>query len=235
MAPPTRPPPLLTASCNHTRTRSDLILKNPTNLIHILKTLNVPTNAHLITLDIESLYTNIYSCTNISHKQAITSVLKRLEGHPQKVFTLDIQKYMYVLKNKVFEGNEYIFTQLHGIAMGTKLAPALASIYIGDLEQSFLSSRKLQPALWVRYIHVDDVFAIWPHSLEELDKFLKDLNSVRERIKFTVKINTQSCNFLDLTTYKGPESLNTGRLNTNIYYKHVFFSPRLITHAYTVP
>ena len=147
-------------------------------------------------------------------------MLKRVEDHPQKIIMLDLLKYM--LKYNVFKFNELIFTQLHGITMGTKLALALASIYIGDLEESFLSSRKLQPALWVRYIN--DVFAIWPHSLEELDKFLKDLNSVRERIRFSVKINTQSCNFL-----------NKGRLNTNIYYKHVFFSPRLIPHAYTFP
>ena len=167
--------------------------KNSTDLTHKLETCKVLTNAHLIKLDIKSLY------KNISHEQAITSVLKRVEDHPQKIIMLDLLKYM--LKYNVFKFNEHIFTQLHGIAMGTKLALALASIYIGDLEKSFLSSRKLQPALWVRYI--DDVFAIWPHSLEELDKFLKDLNRVRERIRFSVKINTQSCNFLDLTIYKG--------------------------------
>ena len=144
-------------------------IKNSTDLIHILETLEVPNDTHLITSDIESLY------TNVSHEQAITSVLKRLEGNPQKVLILDLLKY--VLKNNVLKFNEHIFTQLHGIAMGTKLAPALASIYIGDLEESFLSSRKLQPTLWVRYI--DEVFMIWPHALEEFDKFLKDLNSVR--------------------------------------------------------
>ena len=129
-----------------------------------------------------------------------------------------------MLKNNVFKFNEHIFAQLHGIAMGTKLAPALASIYIGDLEGSFLSSRKLHPTLWVRYI--DEVFMVWPHALEEfdkflkdLDKFLKDLNSVRERTQFTAEVNTQSCNFLDLTIHKGLKFLSTGRLSTKIYYK----------------
>ena len=70
-------------------------IKNSTDLIHILETLEVPDNAHLITLDIESLY------TNISHEQAITSVLRRLEGHPQKILILDLLKY--VLKNNVFK------------------------------------------------------------------------------------------------------------------------------------
>ena len=140
-----------------------LYLKNSTDLVHLLEALKIPANAHLITLDIESLY------TNISHEQSITSVLKRLENHPQKVFMLHLLKY--VLKNNVFKFNEHIFTQFHGIAMGTKVAPILASIYIGDLEETFLSCRELQPSLWVRYI--DDVFAIWPHPLEEFDKFLQ--------------------------------------------------------------
>ena len=45
-------------------------LNNSMQLIHILRTLKVPPNAYLITLDIESL------CTNISHEEAITAFLK---------------------------------------------------------------------------------------------------------------------------------------------------------------
>lgn len=42
-------------------------IKNSTDLIYILQSLTVPTQAYLITLDIESLY------TNISHEEAIVS------------------------------------------------------------------------------------------------------------------------------------------------------------------
>ena len=95
-----------------------------------METLKVPAHAYLIKLDIESLY------TNISHKEIIVSALKRLEGDPQKVFLLDLLKN--VLKNNVFKFGEHVCTQLHGIAMGTKLALVLATIYIGDLEEAFL-------------------------------------------------------------------------------------------------
>ena len=91
-------------------------LKNSTELIHILRTLKVPPNAYLITLDIESLY------TNISFEEAIVSFLKRLEHNPQKVFLVDLRKY--VLKKTVFRCGDQVFNQLHGIAMGTKLDPA---------------------------------------------------------------------------------------------------------------
>ena len=101
--------------------------------------------------------------------------------------------------------------------MGTKLAPALATIYIGDLEEKFIQERQDKPMLWVRYI--DDVFMIWTHTREKLDHFLKDLNKQKEKIKFTAEVMTQSRNFLDLTIYKSPTFLSTGFLSTKIYYK----------------
>ena len=82
------------------------------------------------------------------------------------------------------------FTQLTGIAMGTKLAPALATIYIADLEETFIESRSLKPHLWVRYI--DDVFTIWTHSRNDFDNFLADLNQRQHRIRFTAEISTLS-------------------------------------------
>ena len=90
-------------------------LKNSTDLVCRLQTLKVPPNAYLVTLDIESLY------TNITHEEAIVSFLKRFVTDPQKVFLLDLFKY--VLKNKVFHFAEHVYSQLCGIAMGTKLAP----------------------------------------------------------------------------------------------------------------
>ena len=184
-------------------------LKNSTELIHILRTLKFPPQAYLITLDVESLY------TNTSHEEAIKSLLKRFECDPQKVFVLDLLKY--VLKNNVFKFGNQVFAQLHGVAMGTKLAPALATIYIGDLEEQFLESRVLKPELWVRYI--DDVFLVWAHPLSEFEAFLQDLNKTRERIRFTAEVSLDSCNFLDLTIYKSPKFLSTGLLSTKIYYK----------------
>ena len=84
--------------------------------------------------------------------------------------------------------------------MGTKLAPALATMYFGDLEEAFMEARDKRPDLWVQYI--DDVFMIWPHIHEKLDMFLQELNMTQEKMKFTAQVQTQSCNFLDLTAYK---------------------------------
>ena len=103
--------------------------------------------------------------------------------------------------------------------MGTRLAPALATIYIGDLEEAFIGERDITPDLWVWYMYIDDVFMVWSHSHEELGTFLQELNKRQKKIKFTAEVETQYCNFLDLTIYKSPTFLSSGLLSPKIYYK----------------
>ena len=184
-------------------------LKNSTQLVNILADKRLSTNSYLVTLDIESLY------TNISHDQAIVTFLRIFKNHPQVVFLLDLLKF--VLKNNIFEFDNLIFTQICGLAMGTKLALGLATIYIGHLEENFLMGRKLRPELWLRYI--DDIFMVWAHPLNELHAFLSEINNIDKKITFTAEISQQDCNFLDLTIYKSPSFEKTDLLSTSIYYQ----------------
>ena len=189
--------------------RTKSYLKNSTQLVNILRKKKISAKALLVCLDIESLY------TNISHDQAITAFIRVFKNHPQLILLVDLLKF--VLKNNVFEFDNLTFTQTCGLAMGTKLAPALATIYIGQLEETFLAGRALKPDLWFRYI--DDIFGVWSHTLSEFHTFLTDLNGLQDRIKFTAEVSQQACNFLDLTIYKPPSFKTTGLLSTRIYYK----------------
>ena len=92
-----------------------IVKKNSQALLEILSTLRIPKHSLLVTLDIESLY------TNISHEEAIICFIRKFKGHPLIVFMLDLLKY--VLKNSVFVFDNLIFAQLCGIAMGTKWVP----------------------------------------------------------------------------------------------------------------
>ena len=109
-------------------------MKNSTDLINILESFPVPFNSYFITLDIESLY------TNISHEEVIISFLRKFKHHPKKVFFLDLLKF--VLKNNVFAFDDLVFMQLGEVAVGTRLAPALATIYIGELEEDYIQTRQ---------------------------------------------------------------------------------------------
>ena len=76
-----------------------------------------------------------------------------------------------VLKCNIFEFNGDIYKQIQGTAMGTKMAPSYANIFMDDIEQSFLSTQPTRPHLWLRYI--DGILCIWPNSnRDELVGFL---------------------------------------------------------------
>ena len=45
-----------------------------------------------------------------------------------------------------------------------------------ELETKFLQSQSLQPFVWFRY--TDDIFFIWNHGKDKLEKFLDDVNSL---------------------------------------------------------
>ena len=134
------------------RTRS--YCKNATHILNILNTTKIPPTSFLASLDIESLY------TNISFDMAIEVMLKFFSKHPRLVLYLDLLKY--VLKNNIFQFNGKIYHHICGIAMGTTMAPALASIVLAHYEEEYLSKLQLKPLLWRRYI--DDILVVWPHS-----------------------------------------------------------------------
>jgi hypothetical protein len=48
-------------------------------------------------------------------------------------------------------------------------------------EKQVISSTAKKPTRWYRY--VDDTFVVWPHGKDELQRFLKHLNSIHSRWK----------------------------------------------------
>ena len=62
----------------------------------------------------------------------------------------------FVLKNNYFELNKQIKQQISGTAIGTKLAPPCACLFMDKIETAFLETQELQPLVWFRYIN--DIF-----------------------------------------------------------------------------
>ena len=63
-----------------------------------------------------------------------------------------------VLTNNVFEFDDKHYLQKQGTAMGTKMAPAYANMFMGSLEQKLNALGRGKILLWKRFI--DDVFII---------------------------------------------------------------------------
>ena len=55
------------------------------------------------------------------------------------------------MNNFEFDNNHFI--QLHGTAIGMRMAPAYANLFTHDLEEKRLTQFPLEPYIWWRYIN----------------------------------------------------------------------------------
>ena len=60
-----------------------------------------------------------------------------------------------------FEFNNTFYIQTYGTAMGTRMGPSYANLFLAKFETDALSHAPQQPHTWWRFI--DDIFMIWTH------------------------------------------------------------------------
>ena len=98
--------------------------------------------------------------------------------------------------------------------MGTPMAPAIANLYMGWLEDQLLATSPwtIQQNRWKRYI--DDILLLWTLGEKELLQFLKWLNEQHEAIKFTWNYGKSQIPYLDVSL-----SIVDGRLVTDLHVK----------------
>ena len=147
----------------------------------------------MITMDVNSLYTNIPRTNGID---ACSTFLNR---HSTDLALInDIPTLIYfILAHSLFKFNNDHYLQIKGTAMGTKIAPTCANIYMDAIERSFVSSSPLRPSIYYRYI--DDIFPIWPHGNDSLTHFLEHANNIHQNIKFTHERSKTTLPFLDVS------------------------------------
>ncbi len=97
------------------------------------------------------------------------------------------------LNNFDFNGQHYL--QIQGVAIGTRAAPTIANLVMGDFETKHIYIYPSQPVLWIRFI--DDNFMIWTHGHASLDIFIQHLNKSHPTLKFTFEAFESSVSFLD--------------------------------------
>ena len=117
--------------------------------------------------------------------------------------------------------------------MGSPLAPALACLYMEFWESELLNTIPgPKPIFWVRYI--DDILLQWPHSYEDFNIFLRNLNLLEDLINVQAewelidpsRPNSATMPFLDLLIHRSPDGFKF-----NIYRKPT--STDLYTHYYS--
>ena len=188
-------------------------IRDSGHIISILESTPFPQDCLLVTIDVSSLY------LNIPQDEGTSECLRSLENRDLMPLPKDIMQTLFdiVLKCNVFSFHTHIYQQIQGTAMGTKMAPSYANLFMDSLESSFLKDEPLQPALWKRYI--DDILCVWTDSRESLEDFLHRLNSCHPTIHFTWTVSSEGVDFLDTRIYKGSRFQQTGILDVQTFFK----------------
>ncbi|XP_074833483.1 uncharacterized protein LOC142001786 [Carettochelys insculpta] len=155
-------------------------------------------------MDVEALY------TNIPHIGGINAVWNSIPDDATAQLVAEFCNF--ILTHNYFRFGDDIYLQISGTAMGTRMAPQYANIFMADLEQRFLNSRPLTPPLYLCYI--DDILIIWTGGKETLEEFHQDFNNFHPTINLSLDQSTQEIHFLDTTVH-----IHDGCLNTTLYCK----------------
>ena len=128
----------------------------------------ITTNSLLVSLDVSSLYTNIPNKEGVeaTHQALLTD--SGLVNNPSNLSLAELLWLVLTLNNFRFNGTDYL--QIGGTAMGTRLAPSFANIFMYHFEEKHVYPYPFKPTVWLRYI--DDTFMIWDHGMDELNKFI---------------------------------------------------------------
>jgi peptide-methionine (R)-S-oxide reductase len=187
-------------------------VRDTTDFINKIEAIQaVPPNCLLCTVDVTSLYTNIpndegiLACKNILDKYRTGDTIPSNEN-----IALVLE---HVLNMNNFDFNSKHYLQVGGTAMGTRVAPSFANIFMADFEEKYVYTYHTQPKIWLRYI--DDIFMIWDHDKAELEAFLNHLNQCHHSIKFTSEISEETISFLDTSVHIDSER----KLYTDLYCK----------------
>ena len=186
-------------------------LRDSTHLINLLKDLHLPKDAILASLDVTSLYTNIPNQEGIDATASYLFRHRDPSHNPTNYSLCKLLEVVLTTNNFRFDNKDYL--QVGGTAMGTKLAPSFANLFMGYFENKFVYSYRLQPFIWKRFI--DDIFFVWTYGQTELDNFVDYLNTCHSTIKFTLETSLLKINFLDITITHDSD----GSVSTNLYCK----------------
>uniref|UniRef100_A0A7I5E8H5 Reverse transcriptase domain-containing protein n=1 Tax=Haemonchus contortus TaxID=6289 RepID=A0A7I5E8H5_HAECO len=143
------------------------------------KRVYVPKKAFYASFDVVPLDTNV---NNAGAVQAVLSLIEDNEDHITMMgFSASEVKDLIeaALECNIFCFDNKFYKQKRGLAMGNRIAPVLAVIFLDHIEKSSLTSGIL---FYKRYI--DDVFIVGTTE-EDLVETLKRLNSHDANIAFT--------------------------------------------------
>ena len=133
----------------------------------------------IFTTDISSLYTVIPKSEGLLALKYFFD--QRTVKEPSSETLLRLAELVLTLNCFLFAGNYY--KQINGAAMGTKMGPSYANLFVGYVEHQFFHQYDgPKPDFYGRYI--DDCIGAISSSREELNRFITSVNSFHPALKY---------------------------------------------------
>ncbi|XP_072163921.1 uncharacterized protein [Diadema setosum] len=190
----------------------DTYVKDSSDALRIFETLKLSAQGpqYLFTMDVSSLYTIIPQKEGL---QAIQHFLQKFPSPDRADDTTILRLAELVLGLSTFQFNGNFYHQKKGVAMGTKMGPSYACLFIGFIEEQIIRSfQGPKPLLLKRY--TDDYVGVASCSLEHLNELINHFNNSHNSLKFTHAISADSIAFLDIEL-----SLEGDRIKTSVHFK----------------
>ena len=136
--------------------KSEFTINNTKEFVKYIQKQKVPDGYKMVSSDVASLF------TNVPLEETIEIILKRI--YINKEITTDIPKQemkellILFTKNVHFTFNNETYIQVDGVAMGLRLGPVLANIFMVELETSVIPNLSNKVKLWKRF--VDDTYCL---------------------------------------------------------------------------
>ena len=175
----------------------------------------VPNSFTLLTYDVCNLY------GSIPHQLGLSALRFFINRHKEDLprnftpgFILDGTQL--ILENNIMKFGDKYFKQISGTAMGSKIGPVYANLCMGYLEHKLYARveevfnadiREYVESNWKRYL--DDCYITFNNDHGRIDQFTEILNSLHEKIKFTIEKSDREIPFLDIMIIKQGNNLVT--------------------------
>lgn len=160
-------------------------------------------------MDVKSLYTVIPNTDGLSALKHFLD--QRPTQNPPTTTLLRLAELVLTTNGFSFDGKYYV--QVGGVAMGSKLGPSYACLFVGY--QEYLISQQYEgpfPHLIKRYI--DDIVGATSLPLHQLQDFIDFVCNFHPSLKFTFEITETPLPFLDILL-----SISDDSISISIYYK----------------
>ena len=186
---------------------SEFLCRDSFEFVDFISTYKVQNEGEfMVSFDISSLFTNVPLVETLN---LCCDLWKNNHSEHHIVDEVGFRELLsFATSNVHFLFNNEWYKQTDGVAMGSPLAPTLASVFLSKIENKIKLFDGNQPLVYKRY--VDDIFLVFKNQADVLP-FLNFMNSLHSNVTFTVENEKNGVlPFLDLLVERKSLSYETG-------------------------